>query len=257
MRSIILLLFGASILSGFALANQEESIDATAFDLTKTVSFEEMGHKSAELSSLAISIDDPFIESEAQINLHIIRNPGYGMGNWHIDFYCNNILFYRDMSTSEGDAWTTAKLPTGCLEKGNNEIYLQSRGWEVMLLRDSNIVISEKEKSSEKTLETFGFESNRENASTVEFDSDVGNQPGKLRIHYMTIEPSGGFNYGNWNLAAKLNDVSIGNFNGLSTGDNWLEVEIPSGIINKGSNILSFWANDWPVLILEDSELII
>lgn len=256
MRSILLLLIGVGILSASALADRDR-IDATAFDLARGISFEETGYKSTELSSLTISIDDPFIESEALINLHIIRNPGYGLGNWHINFYCNDMMFNRDVSTAEGEAWIPIRVPTGCLEKGKNDIYLESGGWEIMLLKDSNITLFEKDMPSETTLESLGFESTSSNLSSLEFNDNFGNQEGKLNIHYMTIEPSGGFLFGNWNLEVMLNDVTIGDFNGLSTGENWLEVEIPSGIINKGSNTLSFKANDWKVLILEDSQMII
>jgi hypothetical protein len=216
-----------------------------------------MGYKSAELSDLTILINDPFIESEALVNLHVIRNPGYGMGNWRIECYCNGTLVSRDMSTTGGDAWVTFKIPTGCLENKANRIYLWSGGWEVMLLKDSNITIDQKEVPSGRTLENFGFETNSRNVSSLEFNDDIGNQKGKLMLHYMIISPGGGFNYGNWNLEVKLNDVDIGDFNGLGSGDNWLEVAIPSGIVNKGVNTLEFRPYDWPILILEDSKLMI
>jgi len=257
MKIILLVLLGLSIVSFVASANQDETINATGLDLTKTISFEDTGYKSAKLKDLDMLVNDPFLESEALINLHIIRNPGYGMGNWRIECYCNGVLVSRDMSTTEGDAWITFKIPTGCLENGSNRIYLWSSGWEVMLLKDSNITIIQREASSGMTLEDFGFETSCRNVSLLEFDDDTGNQKGNLMLHYMTITPGGSFSYGNWNLVIKLNDIKIGDFNGLGTGDNLLEIAIPSGIINKGANKLEFRPYDWPVLILEDSNLTI
>jgi hypothetical protein len=257
MKLIVQALIGLFLISPIVLANSGLTLDAKNANLTQTTLFEDLGYKSGPLSDLTLLINDSFVESEALINLHVVRNPGYGMGNWRIETYCNGALVSRDTSTSEGDAVVTFKLPTGCLEKGENRIYFWSGGWEVMLLKDSNITIAQKEPSMEPTLKDFGFKTNSKNSSSMEFNDAVGNEKGKLKLHYVTLTPGGGYNYGNWNLVVKLNNVTIGNFNGLTTGENWLEVAIPSGITNKGANTLTFKPYDWPVLILEDSKLAI
>jgi hypothetical protein len=257
MKLIVQALIGLFLISPIVLANSGLTLDAKNANLTQTTLFEDLGYKSGPLSDLTLLINDSFVESEALINLHVVRNPGYGMGNWRIETYCNGALVSRDTSTSEGDAVVTFKLPTGCLEKGENRIYFWSGGWEVMLLKDSNITIAQKEPSMEPTLKDFGFKTNSKNSSSMEFNDAVGNEKGKLKLHYVTLTPGGGYNYGNWNLVVRLNNVTIGNFNGLTTGENWLEVAIPSGITNKGANTLIFRPYDWPVLILEDSKLAI
>jgi len=233
------------------------TIDATSFNLMQTTSFEDMGYKSEKLSELTLLLNNPFIESEALINLHIIRTPGYNMGNWEINCFCNGVLVIRDMSTTEGEAWITFKIPTGCLDYGANSVCLsRPRGWDVMLLKDSNINIIQREVSSDLALRDLGFETNSRDASSVEFFDNIGNEEGKLMLHYMTITPGGVFSFGNWNLVVKLNDVSLRSFNGLKD-EKWLEIAIPSGIINKGTNKLEFTSDSWPILILEDSQLMI
>jgi len=248
---LIILVFMANTVSAIS----DKSIDAKNIDLTKTATLEEFGYNSGKLSDLTLLITDPFVESEAVINLHIIKNLGYGWGNWDIKIYSNGVLVSRYVSTKEGEKWIERKIPTGCLDKGVNEITIESCGWEIMLLEDSNITIIPANVSIEKTLEDFGFETTIVKNSTIYFNSKIDDPQAKLKLHYKKIEPSGG--YGNWKLNILINGVKIDSFVTTKAGENWYDVDIPTGIIDRGDNILTFESKSWPILLIEDSKFII
>lgn len=256
-RAIFLPIF-LVLLTNTVSAIPEKIIDAKDIDLTETVTFEELGLESEKLSVLTFLITDPFVESEAILNLHIIKNLGSGIGKWYIKVYANGVLVSGYRSTNEGERWTKRRIPTGCLEKDINEIKVEAyNSWEIMLLEDSNITIIPVQVSREKTLEDFGFETTTKMNSTIHFNSEVENTEAKLKIHYKKIEPSGDFSYGNWNLNILMNGVKIDGFVSTNEGENWKEVEVPTGIIDKGDNTLKFESKDWPILLMEDSQFII
>ena len=239
-----------------ASANSDTTIDAKNIDLTKTVTLEELGYDSGILSDLTLLINDPFVESEAIINFHIIKNPGSLLGNWDIKIYTNGVLVSRYINKKAGETWAECKIPTGCLDKGINEITIGSRCWEILLLEDSEITIIPANESTEKTLEDFGFETTNEENSTIHINSKIENPRAKLKLHYKKIKP-GGIAFGNWNFRIILNGVKIGSVATTKAGENWKEVEIPTGIIDKGDNTLKLESRGWPILLIDDSTFII
>jgi PGF-CTERM protein len=249
---LIILVFMVNTVS----ANPDRNIDAKNIDLTKTVTLEELGYDSGKLSDLTLLINDPFVESEAIINLHIIKNPGSVLGNWDIKIYSNGVLVSRYINKKEGETWAERKIPTGCLDKGINEIIIESRCWEIILLEDSNITIIPANESTEKTLEDFGFETTTEKNSTIHLNSKIENPRAKLKLHYKKINP-GGIAFGNWKFKVILNGVEIDRFVTTKAGEKWKEVEIPTGIIDKGDNTLKLESRGWPILLIEDSNFII
>ena len=260
MRRAVLLIIFLVLLANPVSAIPDKIIDAKDIDLTKTVTFEELGFESEILSDFTFLITDPFVESEAIINFHIIKNPPRitVIGKWYIIIYVNGVLVSGDGSTKKGECWTKQRIPTGCLEKGINEIKVEAyKSREIILLEDSEIAIIPVNVSREKTLEDFGFETTTEMNSTIHFNSKVENPGATLKLHYKKIEPSTTIYLGNWNLNILINGVKIDGFVSTKEGENWREVEIPTGIMDKGDNILKFKSYDYLILLMDDSKFII
>jgi hypothetical protein len=259
---LIVLVFQLNTMTAYSY----DFINATNSDLTQTTEFRDLGYANKDLGYLILSVNNPYDESEAVLNLHVNRKEptqgGFQSGYWMIDTFSGDTLVGRDVSTSDGDNWVALTLPTGSLEAGFNNISLLSRKWNILLLRDSTITLKPSNKAKipgEMSFEELGFQTTVEPQSTIHFNTNLRNSKGKLKLHYSKIDPipQGFLTSGNWDLKAYLNEIDIGGLQSTSEGEEWKEIEITSGIMDDQDNTLVLKSFDWPIIVFEDSKLII